>query len=192
MSPRSSTTSSSRKPVRRRRTASAQARHIVSIVITASESSAFKGPQTFAGPTAEQRANAYLRKLARAHKRSGGFSYDKTYYTVRFSDGTLSKEKIEITNDPRTAHIRKDLWRHQTLEEYPHTVAGISVLDERPGFSGVYMRDPRGGLWPARTVSRRAEHHDDVVGSWLQRPGAVDLRKGNGSKRRAAPARRKA
>ncbi len=64
-------------------------------------------------------------------------------------------------------------FKHTTLTAMPRVIAGITLLDEEPGFTGIYLRDPDGGLWPARTVSRMVqEHHDDVCDSWLARPGA--------------------
>jgi len=50
---------------------------------------------------------------------------------------------------------------------------GINLLDESPGFTGIYLRDEKGGLWPARTVSRKpARRHRQVCAAWLARPGA--------------------
>lgn len=84
-------------------------------------------------------------------------------------------------------------FRHTTLDRYPDRVAGITLVDEKPGFTGIYLRDPQGGLWPARTVSRRAEggkHHDSVIDAWLSREGEhVDLRAKKGEKRRTRRAR---
>ena len=53
----------------------------------------------------------------------------------------------------------------------PETV-GVTLLDEAPGFTGIYLRDAAGGLWPARTVNREyAEHHESVCNAWLSKPG---------------------
>ena len=61
---------------------------------------------------------------------------------------------------------------HTTLTAYPDKIVGVTVLDEAPGVTGIYLRDRNGGLWPARTVSRiPAEHHDAVCDQWLARPG---------------------
>lgn len=75
-------------------------------------------------------------------------------------------------------------FKHTTLDEYPLDVAGITLVDEKPGFTGIYLRDPEGGLWPARTVSRKpASHHESVVDAWLSREGEhVDLRAKRGKK----------
>lgn len=71
-------------------------------------------------------------------------------------------------------------FKHTTLRECPDEIAGITLLDEEPGFTGIYVRSASGGLWPARTVDRsNARHHDSVVASWLSREGThVDLRAG--------------
>lgn len=63
-------------------------------------------------------------------------------------------------------------FRHTTLKEYPNSVQGITLLDECPGFTGIYLRDANGGLWPARTVSRANEaHHNSVCDGWLLKEG---------------------
>jgi hypothetical protein len=68
-------------------------------------------------------------------------------------------------------------FQHTTLTAYPDKIVGVTLLDETPGFTGIYLRDPNGGLWPARTVNREdAQHHFDVCESWLSRPGALDKR----------------
>jgi len=68
-------------------------------------------------------------------------------------------------------------FRHTTLAEYPARVVGVTLLDEGPGFTGIYLRDRAGGLWPARTVNRAdAQHHFDVCEAWLSKPGAQDKR----------------
>jgi len=86
------------------------------------------------------------------------------------------------------ASLHPSGFRYTTLDRYPDRVAGITIVDEKPGFTGIYLRDPQGGLWPARTVNRRAEggkHHNDVIDAWLSRDGAhVDLRAGKGKKHR--------
>jgi len=63
-------------------------------------------------------------------------------------------------------------FRHTTLDKYPDTIVGVTLLDESPGFTGIYFRDLSGGLWPARTVNRTpAEHHREICEAWLCRPG---------------------
>ena len=63
-------------------------------------------------------------------------------------------------------------FKHTTLTRYPQQVIGITLLDEEPGFTGIYLRDRNGGLWPCRTVSHiPAEHHTNVVEAWLAGPG---------------------
>lgn len=63
-------------------------------------------------------------------------------------------------------------FRHTTLAAYPNKIVGVTLLDETPGFTGIYLRDPSGGLWPARTVNRiPAEHHRDVCEAWLAKQG---------------------
>jgi len=70
-------------------------------------------------------------------------------------------------------------FRHTTLPTYPEDYdrikkkytpkrVGITLLDEKPGFTGIYIRDENGGLWPARTVSHEPpEHHESVCGAWM-------------------------
>ena len=43
---------------------------------------------------------------------------------------------------------------HTTLANYPDKIIGVTLLDESPGVTGIYVRDEKGGLWPARTVNR--------------------------------------
>jgi hypothetical protein len=63
-------------------------------------------------------------------------------------------------------------FRHTTLKVRPDSYQGITLLDECPGFTGIYLRDANGGLWPARTVSRENEaHHTSVCEGWLLRKG---------------------
>jgi len=82
-------------------------------------------------------------------------------------------------------------FRHTTLAVYPEThigngkytpkAVGITLLDEKPGFTGIYLRDANGGLWPARTVDRsRPEHYRSVIASWSKRENVVDDRKYKG------------
>lgn len=83
-------------------------------------------------------------------------------------------------------------FKHTTLGHYPNAVAGITLLDEKPGFTGIYLRSPEGGLWPARTVNKRpAKHHEQVVASWLDRQGEhVDLRVNSADKAKLAKLRK--
>ena len=68
-------------------------------------------------------------------------------------------------------------FRHTTLTSYPDKIVGYTLLDESPGFTGIYVRDAKGGLWPARTVDRSLPaHHKSVCDAWLAREGAIDLR----------------
>lgn len=62
---------------------------------------------------------------------------------------------------------------HATLDKMPIVdYVGITLVDEKPGFTGIYLRYPCGGLWPARTVVRdNPTHHDSVVNAWLAKPG---------------------
>ena len=72
-------------------------------------------------------------------------------------------------------------FKHTSLKHYPERFVGgkytpkrvgITLLDEEPGFTGIYIRDENGGLWPARTVSHDPpEHHESVCGSWLSGDG---------------------
>lgn len=58
-------------------------------------------------------------------------------------------------------------FKHTTLDAYPAKLAGITFLDEAPGFTGIYLHDADGGLWPARTVDRSdARHHESVLAAW--------------------------
>jgi hypothetical protein len=61
---------------------------------------------------------------------------------------------------------------HTTLTSYPDTIVGVTLLDESPGVTGIYLRDRNGGLWPARTVNRLpTEDYQTICDSWLARPG---------------------
>ena len=37
-------------------------------------------------------------------------------------------------------------FKHTTLTAYPDKVVGVTLLDESPGFTGIYLRDEQGGL----------------------------------------------
>jgi hypothetical protein len=72
-------------------------------------------------------------------------------------------------------------WQHKTLDNYPDKdgeFVGVTILDERPGLTGIYLRTKEGLLWPARTVDRSLpEHHAEVVAAWMQYKGInEDLR----------------
>ena len=61
---------------------------------------------------------------------------------------------------------------HTTLSGYPDKIIGVTLLDESPGVTGIYLRDKNGGLWPTRTVNRLpTEGYETVCDSWLARPG---------------------
>ena len=63
-------------------------------------------------------------------------------------------------------------FRHTTLTEPPEKIVGVTLLDETPGFTGIYLRDASGELWPARTVNRsKVKHHREVCEAWLSRAG---------------------
>lgn len=81
-------------------------------------------------------------------------------------------------------------FKHTTLAIAPESIvekdgqrtwtpkqAGITLLDEEPGFTGIYVRDINGGLWPARTVWRGGDNYKSICDSWMTREGAVDQRK---------------
>lgn len=69
-------------------------------------------------------------------------------------------------------------FRHTTLSACPDKVAGIALVDEEPGFTGVYYRTREGGLWPVRTVDRSMpEHHERVVRAWADIHEVLDLRR---------------
>ena len=69
-------------------------------------------------------------------------------------------------------------FKHTTLAVFPEKIVGVTLLDESPGFTGVYLRDATGGLWPARTVNRTpAKHHARVCRSWLSKPGKHEDRR---------------
>ncbi len=66
-----------------------------------------------------------------------------------------------------TLKVMPESYDHSTNTWTPKRV-GITLLDEKPGFTGIYIRDENGGLWPARTVSRKPKkHHQDVCGAWI-------------------------
>ena len=71
-------------------------------------------------------------------------------------------------------------FKHTTLTTYPDKIAGLTIVDEKPGFTGIYLRSSEGGLYPVRTVCREEGRiHDGVVDAWLSREGVhVDQRKG--------------
>ena len=63
-------------------------------------------------------------------------------------------------------------FKHTTGGKYPVHIVGVTLLDEAPGYTGVYLRDSHGGLWPARTVRHDPpEHHRSVCAAWLSREG---------------------
>ena len=69
-------------------------------------------------------------------------------------------------------HATPQEFRHTTLTAYPKRIVGVTLLDESPGLTGIYLRDRKGGLWPVRTVNRAdAQHHFDVCEAWLSKPG---------------------
>ena len=72
---------------------------------------------------------------------------------------------------------KANVFKHTTLTIYPDKVAGVTLLVEEPGYTGIYIRDKNGGLWPARTVDRSLpEHHAAVCEAWLGRAGSEDRR----------------
>lgn len=82
---------------------------------------------------------------------------------------------------------------HITLDKSPLDVAGIVLLDEWPGFTGIYLRDPNGGLWPARTVDRsKPEHHESVINAWLSHEGEHEDRRKQRKRRYKSQAARDA
>jgi hypothetical protein len=63
-------------------------------------------------------------------------------------------------------------FKHTTLAACPNKIAGVTLLDEEPDVTGIYLRDATGGLWPARTVNRKpAARHRGICAAWLSRPG---------------------
>jgi hypothetical protein len=83
-------------------------------------------------------------------------------------------------------------FKHTTLTVYPETwiktgdgeghwspkKVGITLLDEEPGFTGIYIRDEAGGLYPARTVNHNPpEHHKSVCDAWLSDAGIHEDRR---------------
>ena len=63
-------------------------------------------------------------------------------------------------------------FKHTTLSGYPNNKVGVTLLDEEPGVTGIYIRDKDGGLYPARTVHRKNPvYHKSVCDSWLTHPG---------------------
>ena len=69
-------------------------------------------------------------------------------------------------------------FKHTTLKSFPHKVVGVTLVDEEPGFTGIYLRDEEGGLWPARTVNHDPpEHHRNVCEAWMSRPGSHEDRR---------------
>lgn len=63
-------------------------------------------------------------------------------------------------------------FKHTTLDKYPDTndgFVGVTLLDEEPGFTGVYMRTKEGLLWPARTINHDPPaHHRKCAASWMK------------------------
>ena len=80
-------------------------------------------------------------------------------------------------------------FKHTTLPTYPGDYdrvnkkytpirVGVTLLDEKPGFTGIYIRDENGGLWPARTVIHEpAKHHESVCNAWLSGEGVHEDRR---------------
>jgi hypothetical protein len=60
-------------------------------------------------------------------------------------------------------------FKHTTIFHYTGKYVGVTILDEMPGFTGIYLRTAEGKLFPARTVDRsNKEHHESVVGAWMK------------------------
>jgi hypothetical protein len=60
---------------------------------------------------------------------------------------------------------------HATLANRPKYIAGISFIQEGHGFTGIYWRDPEGGLYFCRTVDQSdPKRHADVIRAWLASP----------------------
>lgn len=80
-------------------------------------------------------------------------------------------------------------FKHTTLPTFPGDYdrinkkytpkrVGITLLDEKPGYTGIYIRDENGGLWPARTVSHKPnKHHESVIKAWLSGEGVHEDRR---------------
>ena len=69
-------------------------------------------------------------------------------------------------------------FRHTTATSYPVKIVGVTLLDETPDFTGIYLRNEEGGLWPCRTVRRDDPGlHLSVCDSWLARPGVNEDRR---------------
>ena len=47
-------------------------------------------------------------------------------------------------------------FRHTTLAAYPEKIVGVTLLDESPGFTGIYLRDDPTHRWLQATVSNNA------------------------------------
>jgi hypothetical protein len=68
-------------------------------------------------------------------------------------------------------------FKHTTAKQFPAKISGYVLLDEEPGFTGIYaVEEGTGLLWPARTVDRAEPHYNLVCGAWLAREGAEDQR----------------
>lgn len=78
---------------------------------------------------------------------------------------TESSETCECTNCAYK-------FKHQTLDKCPDrdgVFVGVTILDESPGFTGIYLRTAKGLLWPARTVNNSlVEHCRSVVAAWME------------------------
>jgi hypothetical protein len=70
-------------------------------------------------------------------------------------------------------------FKHTTLDHLPKRVEGVTLLDEDSDYTGVYFRDSKGGLFPARTVYRGDPvHHESVCAAWMRCSGKnLDLRR---------------
>jgi len=67
-------------------------------------------------------------------------------------------------------------FKHTTLTSHPLKVAGVSFVEERPGFTGVYLRNEEGGFWPAREVAQKPKkHHKSVCDAWAQHYGMLGV-----------------
>lgn len=77
------------------------------------------------------------------------------------TDGSGRKEALVEEIDPQD-------WKYTTLKSFPYKRVGITLVDEKHGYTGIYIRDENGGLWPARTVSHKPKkHHASVLNTWM-------------------------
>ena len=70
-------------------------------------------------------------------------------------------------------------FRHTTLTAYPNRIAGVTLLDESPGYTGVYLRDEKVGAGECHvlelTAKRKGATYQRIL-YWLRIQDARPVR----------------